>query len=109
MKGNVNRARVRLRVIEYLETHSCVDCGEDDYVVLEFDHREDSVKHTEVATMVGDGVGWAKVEAEIAKCDVRCANCHRRRTAEQWGHYKRALSLREQARSPNSTTSPSWC
>ena len=34
---------------------------------------------------------WSALELEIAKCDVRCANDHRRRTAAQFGWRKVAL------------------
>jgi hypothetical protein len=30
----------------------------------------------------------AAVVAELAKCDVRCGNCHRRRTLLQYGSYR---------------------
>lgn len=59
---------------DYLLTHPCVDCGERDPVVLEFDHRDPSIKEGRVSDMSKQKVG-----AEIEKCDVRCANCHRKR------------------------------
>lgn len=76
----------RRRLLAYLETHSCVDCGEADPVVLEFDHRERAWKRFNVPQ--GLGRPWNDVVAEIAKCDVRCANCHRRRTAKQGGSWR---------------------
>jgi hypothetical protein len=80
------------RVIEYLMAHPCVDCGERDPVVLEFDHRDPASKSVEVGNLLHRGGSWTAVEAEIAKCDVRCANCHRRRTAQQFGWRKAALA-----------------
>lgn len=74
----------RDNVVEYLRLHPCVDCGETDIVVLEFDHRERADK----VGAVGDLAltrSWPAVREEIEKCDVRCANCHRRRTAAQFG------------------------
>ncbi|MCW2606152.1 MAG: hypothetical protein JWO60_845 [Frankiales bacterium] len=71
------------RLLAYLDGQACVECGEDDVVVLEFDHREATGKVREVARLISDLVASAKVEAEMAKCDVCCANCHRRRTAER--------------------------
>ena len=64
-------------VLKYLKGHPCVDCGEDDPVVLHFDHvRGDKVDY--IANMVWfNGVG--SLEAEIEKCEIRCANCHIRR------------------------------
>lgn len=68
----------------YLLKHPCVDCGEDDPVVLEFDH----VRGRKVANISQmNGYSRKAVLAEIAKCVVRCANCHRRKTARERGHY----------------------
>lgn len=69
----------RLRVLDYLQSHPCVVCGEVDPVVLEFDHQRD--KRANLSEMMC--CGWTTILAEIAKCDVVCANCHRRRTAQQ--------------------------
>lgn len=68
----------------YLAAHSCVDCGESDIVVLEFDHRGGKVK----AVSRFKGYKIETLMAEIAKCDVVCCNCHRRRTARQFGSYR---------------------
>lgn len=81
------RARNHRFLMEYLATHPCIDCGEADVVVLEFDHRDDVTKINHVSHMIGSA-SIGKIAAEIAKCDVRCANCHRRRTAIQLGYYK---------------------
>ncbi len=72
------RAENRRRIIEYLATHPCVDCGETDIIVLEFDHLGDKVAN--VSTYANGGRTWPRIEAEIEKCEVRCANCHRRKT-----------------------------
>lgn len=77
----------RFKLFEYLRAHSCVDCGEADPVVLDLDHVRGE-KYGCVTTMVRAGCSWSTVEAEIQKCDVRCANCHRRKTAREGGHFR---------------------
>ena len=66
----------------HLEGHPCVDCGERDIVVLEFDHVLQP-KLGEISVMVYKRVSLTRFKREIEKCVVRCANCHRRRTAVQ--------------------------
>ena len=68
---------------EYLLGHPCVDCGETDPVVLEFDHRRGD-KEIEISRAVNN---WSlpRLCEEITKCDVLCANCHARRTAVDHG------------------------
>jgi hypothetical protein len=89
MSRNAVRHRTAAEyVLAYLRDHPCVDCGECDPVVLDFDHSVRSEKRCDIATMVKDGWAWRTIETEIAKCAVRCANCHRRRTARQFGWYR---------------------
>lgn len=73
-------------LFKYLEKHPCVDCGEPDIVVLEFDHLRD--KKGNVSLHVGNGNSWQRVLEEIEKCEVVCANCHARRTSRRANTYK---------------------
>lgn len=65
----------------YLSANVCVDCGEDDIVVLEFDHINPSTKTKEIANIIAEASTVDVLAEEIKKCEVRCANCHRRKTA----------------------------
>ncbi len=78
------RERQSLLVWAYLKVNPCNTCGETDPVVLEFDHRLPKDKFKNISSMVGK-VSEKRLLDEIAKCDVLCANCHRRRTAKQQG------------------------
>jgi hypothetical protein len=55
---------------------------------MDFDHREPESKSQRVMAMVGRA-GIGRILAEVAKCDVVCANCHRMRT------YRRRESAHE--------------
>lgn len=87
-----HRAQNRREVLIYLATHPCVECGVTDPVVLEFDHRDPATKLADVGQMIASK-RWPRVLAEIEKCDVRCINCHRRRTARDFGWAKLSGSV----------------
>lgn len=72
------KAVAKAFVADYLKTHGCVDCPETDPVVLEFDHVRGKKLH-DVAKLVSHGYRIETIQAEIDKCEVRCANCHKRR------------------------------
>lgn len=74
-------------LVDYLTHHPCIDCGERNIVVLQFDHRDGTDKVSTIGAMLNHS-SWAKLLAEVAKCDVRCANCHRLRTAKQFSWSK---------------------
>jgi hypothetical protein len=83
------RADLKASLAAYFAEHPCVDCGEQDIRCLEFDHRDRSTKTASIAFLLRAAVSWEVIRAEIEKCDVRCANCHSRRTAAQvnsWRH-----------------------
>ena len=82
-----NRASLQAFIWEYLKSHPCIDCGETDPRVLEFDHVRGD-KHSSVSKMVTDNRSLAIVQQEIDKCEVRCANCHRRRHYKQYGGFR---------------------
>ena len=81
-------ARKRQFLVNYLKQHPCVDCGESDLVVLEFDHLRD--KEADVAYLVKNA-SQARLEAEIEKCEVVCCNCHCRRTSKRNGSWRTAI------------------
>jgi len=57
----------------------CADCGGTfSSVCMDFDHQGD--KTAAIAKMVSDGRSLDMIEAEIAKCEIVCSNCHRIRT-----------------------------
>lgn len=99
-----NREQVaRLReVVGELKRQPCTDCGEcfPPYV-MDFDH----VRGTKVRS-IGRLVAYgheAGLRAELAKCDLVCANCHRERTFGTAGtHPKQGSDVRRQQ------TSPEW-
>lgn len=77
-------SRNREYVAEYLKTHPCVDCGNSDIRVLEFDHIR-GTKVNGVGKLMGDGHSIAVIQTEIDKCEVRCRNCHTIKTYERIG------------------------
>jgi len=81
------REQNRQEVLLYLAAHPCVDCGASDLLVLEFDHRDPTTKLTEIGRLMVNR-RWPRVLAEIEKCDVRCVNCHRRKTARDYAWKK---------------------
>ncbi len=81
VKEKLRRERTLL-LIGYFKTHPCIDCGEDDPVVLEFDHLGE--KRFNIGHAIA-GRNWQSILDEMAKCEVVCANCHRRRTSQRRG------------------------
>ena len=59
----------------------CVDCGYREHPdALEWDHTDPTTK---TASIGRNSSSWKKIFTEIAKCDVRCSNCHAIRSAAQ--------------------------
>lgn len=74
------RAALREIISSHKKSFPCLDCGERDPVVLDFDHRVGATKDFDIGNAPALGIGKYRLIAEIAKCDIRCSNCHRRAT-----------------------------
>lgn len=75
------KQRALRALVSELKKGPCVDCGQCFHPwQMDFDHRPGSGKQREIAAMVSHGTPWEVIAAEIAKCDLVCANCHRHRT-----------------------------
>jgi len=81
----VRRAEIKRRmqsaihfVRGYKSASSCLRCGESTSCCLDFHHRDPNLKVAEVAVMPRRGKSIRNIVAEIEKCDVLCANCHRK-------------------------------
>jgi 5-methylcytosine-specific restriction endonuclease McrA len=67
----------------FLSDKKCIMCGENDPVVLDFDHINPATKSFSIAKAITYGKKWEEIFAEIQKCQILCANCHRRKTAKE--------------------------
>ncbi|HET7738145.1 MAG TPA: hypothetical protein VFK32_06180 [Tepidiformaceae bacterium] len=86
---SIRHPRVRRNVAwvyELLADVECQDCGIFDPMVLEFDHVDG--KRMNVMKMAWGEYALKTIRAEVAKCEVRCANCHRRRTISRGRHFR---------------------
>lgn len=73
-----------LRAVARMKSKPCADCGiKYPSYVMDFDHRDPKTKTANVSRMLRCGKPLSEVLAEIKKCDVVCANCHRERTHGQ--------------------------
>ena len=95
----VVRPRIRQRNLDWvygvLEESECVDCGLADMTVLEFDHV--GPKREAVLVLAWTGYSLDSIKREIEQCEVRCANCHRRKTAAERGQYRHEACASEEA------------
>lgn len=82
------RRTFRENMLALLKNRECALCGENDIRVLEFDHLSPKSKGFSISQAVKLGHSWDVVIKEINKCQILCANCHKKRTAEQIGWYK---------------------
>ncbi len=89
----VNKNTNKSKMIEYLADKKCANCPESDPIVLEFDHRNPKTKLGNISEMVSSGLSWKRILEEIDKCDILCSNCHKKKTAKQFGYYKYALMV----------------
>jgi len=75
-----NKIKKKKFIEEYKKERSCIICGEKDYRCLEFHHRDElnNVKEKRISTYANSGYSIKRILKEIEKCDLVCANCHRR-------------------------------
>ena len=77
----VRQRRNTIILVRFLLKHPCKRCGETDILVLEFHHRNPSTKKHSVSFLCLNGDATKTLKREMRKCDVLCANCHKREHA----------------------------
>ena len=91
-RAKIRRAKIRkelqLHLIAYISDKSCVICAESDIRVLEFDHIDPEYKSFGIAKGITNGLKWEAILEEIEKCQILCANCHKKKTARQRNWFK---------------------
>lgn len=81
---DLKRARSRLTaVVARWKESGCIDCGYADTRAIDPDHRLLGTKSVTVSRMIQLCASVARIEAELEKCEPRCARCHRARTKTQ--------------------------
>ena len=70
--------RRRAWVNSYKAAIGCTNCGYEDPAALDLHHVDGETKELTVSRLVSEGYGTERVYREMQRCDVLCANCHRK-------------------------------
>ena len=82
------RKKNREFVYNHLQNKKCADCKKTYHpAALDFDHVKGN-KVGNISQMTSDGYSLESIKQEIEKCEIRCANCHRIKTARTHNWYK---------------------
>lgn len=71
------RIALKQKVSEYKASRGCLVCGENHPIVLDPHHLDPSTKYKAISKMCTDLESWDKIESELQKCVILCANHHR--------------------------------
>ncbi len=83
-KAYRKRDAVRQWVYELKNKTPCTDCKvQYPYYVTDFDHVAAKGDKSNIVSKLINNGGFKKVQEEIAKCELVCANCHRIRTFQR--------------------------
>jgi len=84
VQGVRDRRKRNRNYIQYMKLETgCTHCGYNEHpAALDFDHLDPTTKNYTLARMANRGFSLKKIDEEIAKCQVLCANCHRIKTYE---------------------------
>lgn len=64
--------------IEFLKSQCrCAKCGDSRGYVLDFHHKDPSIKEDTISRLISNNATLDKIKEELDKCVVLCANCHR--------------------------------
>lgn len=78
-RNKYNRAANREYVSRYKSAKGCMFCGENHPIALDLHHLNPAMKDSAVSAMLYNCK--ARIDVEIQKCVVLCANCHRKHHA----------------------------
>lgn len=76
-KAQNNRTQLRSHVRAIKEAGNCALCPENQAVALDFHHVNPDEKEMSISELVKSG-SRKRIDAEILKCVILCANCHRK-------------------------------
>lgn len=81
--------------IQWQKSHSCADCGLNDYRVIQADHEHSKVYRCSDYKWWSIHGGVPALNQELHKCTPRCAFCHALKTKERHGEVKRRPSTQQ--------------
>lgn len=80
-KARKHKEKVRKWFVNFKRDKKCIECGESHPACFVFHHRDSSKKEISIGNAIRMGWGIERLKKEIEKCDILCANCHRK---EHW-------------------------
>jgi hypothetical protein len=75
-KTRRHRIKKKAAWVAFKKTLSCTKCGENHPATLDFHHVIKDPSNKKINKLISQNA-WAVIPAELAKCVVLCANCHR--------------------------------